>query len=191
MKNLLVTFITFLSVNANAIDINKITSIEFSKTCNTSNIIKIIPSMEERIININNATTKISLSIPVNPCLLLSMVWKESTFKTNQKSNKNAKGLLQVLPSTEKEVIKKMGYELNKMITLNLDSNLSGKELKELSVGAYYMHSLVAKFNNEDLAIIAYNEGAYRVMKKLSKGVMVGSNHNYLKGVRNNLIAMK
>jgi len=107
MKNLLVTFITFLSVNANAIDINKITSIEFSKTCNTSNIIKIIPSMEERIININNATTKISLSIPVNPCLLLSMVWKESTFKTNQKSNKNAKGLLQVLPSTEKEVIKK------------------------------------------------------------------------------------
>jgi hypothetical protein len=191
MKTLLLTFITFLSINANAMDINKLTSMDFAKPCNTSNIIKIIPSMEERIVNINNATTKISLSIPVNPCLLLSMVWKESTFKSNQKSKKNAKGLLQVLPSTEKEVIKKMGYELNKMITSNLDSNLSGKELKELSVGAFYMHSLVVKFNNEDLAIVAYNEGSARVMKKLAKGIMVGNNHNYLKGVKHNLVAMK
>jgi soluble lytic murein transglycosylase-like protein len=105
-------------------------------------------------------------------------------------SNKGAKGLLQVLPSTEKEVIQKMGYELNKMITLNLDSKLTGKELQELSVGAFYMHSLVNKFQNEDLAIIAYNEGASRVIKKLSKGIIVGHNHNYLKEVRKHLVAM-
>jgi hypothetical protein len=181
-------------------DINKLISVDFAKPCNANNIVKLLPSLEERIININNATTKISLSIPVNPCLILSMVWKESTFRSSIKKNgkmrsltsiKGAKGLLQVLPSTEKEVIQKMGYELNKLITLNLDSKLTGKELQELSVGAYYMHTLVSKFNNEDFAIIAYNEGYSRVMKKLGKGVLVGQNHSYLKEVRKNLVAMR
>jgi hypothetical protein len=191
MKALFLTLTLIITSNVKANDLTKLTSIEFAKSCNAKNIIKLIPTMEERIIKIDQATTNISLAIPVNPCLILSMIWKESTFKSNQKSIKHAKGLLQVLPSTEKEVIKKMGYELNKLITLNLDSKLSGSELKELAVGAFYMHSLVVKFNNEDLAIIAYNEGAYRVMKKLSKGVMVGNNHNYLKGVKSNLVAMK
>lgn len=191
MKTLLITFLTLLSVKANAINLDKISSVEFSKSCDAQKIIRLIPSQEDRILKIDQATTSIALAIPVNPCLILSMIWKESTFKTNQKSKKNAKGLLQVLPSTQKEVVKKMGYELNKIITLNLKSNVSGRELLELAVGAFYMHSLVEKFNNEDLAIIAYNEGASRVMKKLSKGVIVGLNHNYLKGVRNNLIAMK
>lgn len=199
MKTLFIILISIYSLPSNAMDINKAISVDFAKPCNANNIIKLIPSMEERIININKATTKIALSIPVNPCLILSMVWKESTFKSsihkNGKmrtltSNKGAKGLLQVLPSTEKEVIKKMGYELNKLITLNLDSNLTGKELQELSIGSYYMQSLVSKCNNEDLAIIAYNEGYSRVMKKLSKGIMVGKNHSYLKEVRKNLIAM-
>jgi hypothetical protein len=191
MKALFLTLTLIITSNVNANDLTKLTSIEFAKPCDANKIVKLIPSMEERIIKIDQATTNISLAIPVNPCLILSMIWKESTFKSNQRSHKNAKGLLQVLPSTEKEVIKKMGYELNKLITLNLNSTLSGKELKEIAVGAFYMQSLVVKFNNEDLAIIAYNEGSSRVMKKLAKGVIVGSNHNYLKGVKSNLVAMK
>lgn len=191
MKALFLTLILIITSNVNANDLTKLTSIEFAKPCDANKIVKLIPSMEERIIKIDQATTSISLAIPVNPCLILSMIWKESTFKSNQRSHKNAKGLLQVLPSTEKEVIKKMGYELNKLITLNLNSNLSGNELKEIAVGAFYMQSLVVKFNNEDLAIIAYNEGSSRVMKKLAKGVLVGLNHNYLKGVKSNLVAMK
>lgn len=191
MKTLLITLMTLLSVNTNAMDLSKLTSIEFTKPCDLQKVIKLIPSMEDRIVKIDQAATSISLSIPVNPCLILSMIWKESTFKTNQKSYKNAKGLLQVLPATEKEVIKKMGYELNKLITKNLNSNLSGQELKEISVGAFYMHTLVDKFNNEDLAIMAYNEGPSRIMKRIAKGEKVGLNHNYLKGVKSNLIAMK
>lgn len=191
MKTLLITFITLIATNAMAMNLNKLTSVEFTKSCDANKIVNLIPSMEDRIINISNATTSISLAIPVNPCLILSMIWKESTFKANQKSHKNAKGLLQVLPKTQKEVIAKMGYELNKLVSLNLNTNVSGTELVEITVGSYYMHSLVNKFNNEDLAIMAYNEGPARIMKKIAKGVKVGQNHNYLKGVKKNLVAMR
>lgn len=191
MKALFFTLTLIITTNVKAVDTNKITSVEFAKPCDSQKIIRMIPSMEDRIVKIDQASTNISLAIPVNPCLILSMIWKESTFKKNQKSHKNAKGLLQVLPDTEKEVIAKMGYELNKLITLNLNSNLSGQELKEIAVGAFYMHSLVKMFNNENHAIMAYNEGPYRIKAKLAKGIKIGTNHNYLKGVTANLLAMK
>lgn len=191
MKTLITAFILLVVTNTKAMDLDKLTSIEFAKPCDAQKIVKLIPKLEERIINIDKATTAISLAIPVNPCLILSMIWKESTFKKNQRSHKNAQGLLQVLPNTQKEVVRKMGYELNKLVALNLDSKLSGKELMEIAIGAYYMHSLVEMFNNEDLAIMAYNEGPYRIKSKIAKGFKVGENHNYLKGVRNNLIAMQ
>jgi hypothetical protein len=48
MKTLLLTFITFIGINAKAMDMNKITSMEFAKPCNTSNIIKMIHQWKRR-----------------------------------------------------------------------------------------------------------------------------------------------
>lgn len=70
MKTLLITIIMSITTNVMAIDLNKLTSIEFSKSCNAQKIVKLIPSMETRIIMIDQAATNISLSIPVNPCFI-------------------------------------------------------------------------------------------------------------------------
>lgn len=182
--------VLLISTNAMAVNIDKLTSIAFSKSCNTQNIVNLLPSsLEDRINNIDKAITSISLSIPVNPCLLLSITWTETNFKALQKSNKGAKGLMQILPSTRKEVITKMGDNLNKMITLNLNTNVSGRELEDISVGAYYMNWLLTKFqNNEDHAIMAYNMGPKWLNNKLNHKQMVGHKNLYLTKVKNNLI---
>jgi soluble lytic murein transglycosylase len=198
MKNIITTIILILvttSVFSKTVNLEKLTSMEFSKSCEISKIISALPqSLEDRILNVNKAVNSIALSIPVNPCLILSITWAETNFKASQRSKKKAHGLMQVLPSTRKEVAKKMGYELNRLITLNLGTNLHGQELEDIAVGSYYMHYLITKFKfNEDHAIMAYNMGPKWLNNRINKKLAYGTNNKYLNKVKSNFatIAMK
>lgn len=50
MKTLFMIFISFLALNVNAMNMGKLTSMEFSKPCDAKKIINLIPSQEARII---------------------------------------------------------------------------------------------------------------------------------------------
>ncbi len=158
--------------------------------CSTSEIVKILPNnYKERIETVNITVNKIANELDVDACLLLSMVWTESTFKAYNRSNKGAKGLLQVMPRTHRETRLMMNYRLNKMITNNLSSNLAYEEIENLIIGSFYYKRLLLKFNgNVQKAVIAYNMGPNYVLKN-----KVSSKHLYFKKVNDkfNLIAVK
>jgi len=146
--------------------------------CSTNEITKILPKeMTPRVNTIHLAINKIAYKLEVNPCLILSIVWVESTFKHAQTSNKGAKGLMQVMPRTKEAMSLKMGLKLNRLYTANLDSGLSHKELENLIIGTYYFKTLLKQFEgNTKHAIVAYNKGPTRVAIDLAMGYKFTAN---------------
>jgi soluble lytic murein transglycosylase len=88
----------------------------------------------------------------IDPLLIISLIMTESSFKKGQKSYRGAKGLMQVIPSTAKDVAKKWGVEWPEDIDLwNPSLNIR--------VGSAYLFELILKFKSVRKAIIAYNLG--------------------------------
>lgn len=185
---LLITLLILSAANSQASDLFK-PIIDNSVTCSTDEIVKILPSeMTDRINTINLAINKIATTLEVNPCLVLSMVWTESTFKAAIKSNKGAEGLMQLMPRTKAAMAYKMDYELNRMFTANLNSGLSYKEIENLIIGTYYTKKLIKKFKgNVKHAIIAYNQGPTWVAIELKNGRTIGNKNQYLNKVNSKM----
>jgi hypothetical protein len=152
--------------------------------CSTAEIVRILPdNYKERIETVNTAVNQISNELKVDACLILSMVWVESTFKVSQRSFKGANGLLQVMPRTHKAMVLKLDYKLNKMVTSTLSYDLKYDEIENLIIGTYYYSKLLKKFKgNTKKAVIAYNTGAKFVLNN-----KVTVNHPYFKKVKNKL----
>lgn len=166
MRSLFITLLLTLSFSTYAIDLDNLTRVDIEpELCNVAKVIEILPNeLTDRVLKVNTAILSIATQLDVNPCLILSITWAESTFKASQVSFKGARGLMQVKPSTKAEVVSKAGYELNKMVTSNLDKGLTGKELENLIVGSYYIKYLKKKFKNSNKAIMAYNIGPANVV---------------------------
>lgn len=88
----------------------------------------------------------------VDQLLIYSIIKAESNFNVNAKSRSNAIGLMQVMPSTAKEIGK---YFYVEDIT---EKELYDAELN-IKIGTAYFKSLLDKYNNINLALIAYNAG--------------------------------
>lgn len=187
MKSL-ITILFLFTANSQASDLFK-PIIDNSVTCSTDSIVKILPNdMTDRINTVNLAINKIANTLEVNPCLILSMVWTESTFKAAIRSHKGADGLMQLMPRTQSAMALKMHYELNKMFTVNLDSGLSHKEIENLIIGTYYTKKLIKKFKgNVKHAIIAYNQGPTWVAIELKNKRIIGQKNKYLDNVNNRM----
>ncbi|OQX92657.1 MAG: hypothetical protein B6D58_01910 [candidate division Zixibacteria bacterium 4484_95] len=88
----------------------------------------------------------------IDPLLIISLIMTESSFKKGQRSYRGAEGLMQIKPSTAKDVAKKWGFEWHKGIDLwNPSLNVR--------VGSAYLFELILKFKSIRKAIIAYNLG--------------------------------
>ena len=86
----------------------------------------------------------------VDPALIKSIIWAESSFNPNAVSHKGAMGLMQLMPSTAKA----MGIE----DSLNPESNIDG--------GVRYFKKLLVRFKGDpELALAAYNAGSRRVLQ--------------------------
>ena len=166
MRSLFITLLLTLQFSTYAIDLANLTRVDVEpELCNVAKVIEILPNeLTDRVLKVNTAILSIATQIDVNPCLILSITWAESTFKASQVSFEGARGLMQVKPSTKAEVVHKAGYELNKMVTSNLDKGLTGKELENLIVGSHYIKYLKKKFKNSNKAIMAYNIGTANVI---------------------------
>ena len=125
----------------------------------------------------------------LEPELVASVIFAESSFRKNIVSKKGAIGLMQILPSTAQEVANKLQIEDYKNELLyNADMNIL--------IGCCYLRTLIDKFGNEELALLSYNAGPTTVIRWLRNekysndgkkitSIPYSETRNYLKKINN------
>ncbi len=117
-------------------------------------------AMRNAVTLIEQGWPRLSLpkNLPIEAALTLAITRQESEFDPNAKSTANARGLMQLLPSTAREVAKRTGLSYSpKMIT---------DPTTNLTLGSRYLGRRIADFNGSYiLAIASYNAGIGNVRK--------------------------
>lgn len=108
---------------------------------------------------------KYSQEYNVDQLLIYSIIKAESNYKVNAKSKSNAIGLMQIMLSTAQEIGKDLQIE---EIT---EEKLYDAELN-IKIGTAYFKSLLNKYNNVNLALIAYNAGMGSLDNWLENGII-------------------
>lgn len=89
--------------------------------------------------------------------LVHALVRQESRYDTEAISSAGARGLMQLMPGTAKEVARKAGLSHN-------TSWLTSKPAHNVALGTRYLEKLLVKYNgNYAMALAAYNAGPARV----------------------------
>ena len=102
-----------------------------------------------------------SLKYELEESFIYAVIKTESNFKPQAVSNAGAKGLMQITPETFKWLQKKRGVEgLEESDLFNPDINID--------YGAYFMSLLIKIYEDEKVALSAYNAGMGNVNKWLS-----------------------
>lgn len=102
----------------------------------------------------------------VDPYLVLSIIKVESGFNEYAVSNKDAKGLMQIMDSTAAQVNEYTNS------TEDIDSEIFIPDVN-ISIGCKYFSNLIKKYNgNYYVAICAYNAGLGNVDSWINKGTI-------------------
>ncbi|OGS37783.1 MAG: hypothetical protein A2293_16570 [Elusimicrobia bacterium RIFOXYB2_FULL_49_7] len=104
----------------------------------------------------------------LNPLLITSLIKVESNFIRRAKSHRGAVGLMQILPSTAREIAAELGVK---------DFQISQLEDPDTNIrfGTYYLAKLIGEFNgNQVLALAAYNAGMNKVLAWHRQNPLVG-----------------
>lgn len=98
---------------------------------------------------------KYSKEYNVDKNLIYAIIKAESNFNEKAESSKGAKGLMQLMYTTAKDVAKKVDIEIDeeKILEPNININL----------GTKYISILLEKYHNNELALAAYNAGSGNV----------------------------
>lgn len=92
--------------------------------------------------------------------LVMAIILTESGGNPKAISKKNAQGLMQIMPSTAKQIARNLNIKYDKEIILKPDINIC--------IGCYYLHILLRKFSGDlRSTLAAYNTGPYRVKRLL------------------------
>jgi soluble lytic murein transglycosylase len=93
----------------------------------------------------------------IDPYIVASVIKTESNFKYKATSNKNAKGLMQIMDDTSKWIASQM-----KVADFNVEKIYSPEI--NIKFGCWYLNSLSKEFNgNIDLVLASYNGGSGNV----------------------------
>ncbi|MFK5947630.1 MAG: transglycosylase SLT domain-containing protein [Methylococcales bacterium] len=97
----------------------------------------------------------------LNPALIFGLIRRESAFNRNAYSPVGARGLMQIMPKTGKQIARELKEKwVGKVALFNPATNLK--------YGAYYYKKLLNQFNGHyALAAAAYNAGPHRVKRWL------------------------
>ena len=114
-------------------------------------------SLPERIVNE-------SKKYGYDPLFLTAVIITESSFYNWAQSDKGALGLMQILPTTGKELANQVHLEWAGNPTL-FDPEVN------IALGAYYLNKLVLRFGDLGLALEAYNHGPTRLNRYLKAGL--------------------
>ena len=104
----------------------------------------------------------------VDSDLIFALIKAESNFNSSAVSGKGAKGLMQLMEETAKDVSKKTD--------LKIEPDEIGEKLLQADVnielGTKYISILLEKYNNTAIALTAYNGGIGTVDNWIEKGVI-------------------
>jgi soluble lytic murein transglycosylase-like protein len=98
-----------------------------------------------------------------DPLFLTALIITESSFYNWAKSNRGARGLMQLKPATAVVLASETSLKWKGTRTL-FDPE------KNIALGAYYLSKMVSRFGDLTLALEAYNYGPTRLSKYLRKG---------------------
>jgi soluble lytic murein transglycosylase len=126
----------------------------------------------------------------IDPTLILSVIRQESAFDVNARSRANARGLMQILPSTGRKLARKARvrrYTVKKLFQAETN----------ITLGTRHLASLLQQFGKEELALAAYNAGDTRVdlwtkefgsadMAEFVERIPFSETRNYVKQVLSN-----
>ena len=108
----------------------------------------------------SNFINESSLQYDIDSLLIFSIIKTESNFNVNVVSKKGAIGLMQIMPSTAKDLV----YNNPKYENFTTDDLYDPKT--NIDLGTAYLQSLLKIFNgNINLALSAYNAGVGNVLK--------------------------
>ena len=114
---------------------------------------------------------KYAMEYELDPLLVYSIIKAESNFKSTAKSNSGAIGLMQVMLLTAQEI----AYKLD--IGDITEEKLYNPEIN-IRIGTTYFKSLLEKYNNYNLALIAYNAGMGNLDNWLEQGIIDDQGEN-------------
>ena len=117
---------------------------------------------DERRFSLAKIITTEANKYDIDPLLVISLIYVESSFNSDSKSNKNARGLMQLLPNTAKYIQKKIG-DTSSIKNLHDDET-------NIRLGVAYLDYLIKKNDgNIEYALIAYNMGPANLYKAIAK----------------------
>jgi soluble lytic murein transglycosylase-like protein len=101
-----------------------------------------------------------SLRAAYDPLLILAIINVESEFDEDAESNKGARGLMQIKPSTLHFLAEKEGLRLTR-------AEVASDPALCVRLGIRYLRQLQDRFGELDLALMAYNAGPARLTKAM------------------------
>jgi peptidoglycan lytic transglycosylase len=102
----------------------------------------------------------------LDPALLAAVIYQESKFKSNARSDQGAIGLMQLLPETAKGIATRTGGSKFRV------ADLYDPEIN-VRYGAWYLRHLIDKYGSERTALAAYNAGQANVDSWRARGLGV------------------
>ncbi|HXX80239.1 MAG TPA: transglycosylase SLT domain-containing protein [Thermodesulfovibrionales bacterium] len=110
-----------------------------------------------------SAVLEISEHNTLDPFLLLSVIREESRFDPRARSVAGALGLLQVMPRT--------AHKLSRHLNLDISDDAALYDIKtNITIGGYYLNSLLKEFGSLPAALAAYNAGRDKVREWIKEG---------------------
>ncbi|WP_317366498.1 lytic transglycosylase domain-containing protein [uncultured Tyzzerella sp.] len=108
-----------------------------------------------------NIIEKYAKKYSIEKELVFAVINAESRFNKEAISNKGAIGLMQIMPETGEWLAKKIKIE-------NFSKEMLYDEEININLGCYYLKELINKFEDETLALCAYNAGSTNVYRWLN-----------------------
>ena len=99
----------------------------------------------------------------MDPALVLAVMYVESRYNAFAVSSKDAMGLMQIIPSTGRELAAQLGIRWEGPHTL-FDPTAN------VRIGVAYLQQLRDRYDNWSIALAAYNWGPGRIDRRLSRG---------------------
>lgn len=114
---------------------------------------------DNKIINIGYPMMYIKPETNVENALILAIIRQESEFHTRALSGAGAKGIMQIMPATAKQVAKRHRIKYS-------EKKLHNSNDYNIAIGSRYLEKVLRRFDNSyPLAIASYNAGPTRVSK--------------------------
>jgi soluble lytic murein transglycosylase len=114
----------------------------------------------------------------LEPALLAAVIYQESKFETDARSDAGAVGLMQLRPDTAKGIALRTGGSRFRV------DDLTNPEIN-VRYGSWYLRHLLDKYDDEELALAAFNAGQGNVdsWRREGKGIAFAETRAYVERV--------